>query len=168
MRLLSQLERENYFVERSNKKDVYNKWRIFNLVFVKIKQKNLKWILKSSLLMTENRLKTYIKTLAIETSCKEFIDVNTKILNEIKNDTKVINQLKIHRALSNLKRFLIIKILEIKPMCTCALAKLFDATDGAITHHLKILEDAGLIIGKKQGYYTIYYTKESLIEEIKL
>ena len=73
MRLLSQLERENYFVERSNKKDVYNKWRIFNLVFVKIKQKNLKWILKSSLLMTENRLKTYIKTLAIETSAMKRI-----------------------------------------------------------------------------------------------
>jgi predicted transcriptional regulator len=133
-----------------------------------MKQKKLKWILNFSLLMTEDRLKTYIETLDVETSCKEFIDVNTKILNEIKKNPKFVNQLKIHRALSNIKRFLILKILEAKPMCTCALANLFDATDGAITHHLKILEGAGLIVGKKQGYYTIYYTKESLIEQIQL
>ncbi len=116
--------------------------------------------------MTEDRLKNYIETLEIGTTCKEFLDINKSILNQIKDDPEFVNQLKIHNALSNNKRFLIMKILERKAMCTCALAKLFETTDGAITHHLKILEEAGLIIGKKQGYYTIYYTKESLIEQI--
>jgi ArsR family transcriptional regulator len=118
--------------------------------------------------MTEDRLKNYIKTLELGTTCEEFLNNNKSILEKIANDPDFIYELKIHHALSNNKRFLMMKILEIKPMCTCALAKLFDTTDGAITHHLKILEEAGLIIGKKQGYYTIYYTKESLIEQISI
>jgi ArsR family transcriptional regulator len=118
--------------------------------------------------MTEDRLKNYIDTLENGTTCNDFLEHNKSIIEKIENDPDFNKQLKIHNALSNNKRFLIIKILEEKPMCTCALAKLFDTTDGAITHHLKILEEAGLIIGKKQGYYTIYYTKESLIEQISL
>jgi len=35
-----------------------------------------------------------------------------------------------------------------------------------ITHHLKILEDAGLIIGKKEGYFTRYYTVEELVQKL--
>ncbi|MFX0140279.1 MAG: ArsR/SmtB family transcription factor [Candidatus Hodarchaeota archaeon] len=115
--------------------------------------------------MTSNRFKNFIDSLK-ETNCEVFLDRNKALLKELKNNPQFINQLKIHNALSNKKRFLILKLLENQAMCTCALAQIFGTTDGAITHHLKILENAGLIIGKKQGYFTLYYTKELLIEQI--
>lgn len=51
-------------------------------------------------------------------------------------------------------------------MCTCALARLFQKPDSSITYHLKILQNVGLIVGEKQGYYTIYHTKTDFLRKI--
>ena len=117
-------------------------------------------------MMTQDRLKNYLDYLNIDKTCDAYIDENRTLINDLKSNPQFIEEIKIHNALANKKRFLIIKILQNKPICTCALAKIFGTTDGAITHHLKILENAGLIIGKKKGYFTIYHTKNSLIEEL--
>jgi len=116
--------------------------------------------------MTEERFKNYIRDIEPSTSCTAFLDKYRERVNFLKSDPNALMELKINKALSNSKRYIILKLLEHNPMCTCALARVFDVSDGTITHHLKILEEAGLIIGKKDGYYTRYYTKKNLIETI--
>jgi len=116
--------------------------------------------------MTTDSLKHYLESIGFKISSNVFIRKHRVFIEKLKEDPKFDEEYNIHNALSNKKRFLIYKILEQHPMCTCALAKIFDTTDGAITHHLKILEKAGLIIGKKAGYFTSYYTKESLMKHI--
>lgn len=116
--------------------------------------------------MTQDRLKNYLDYLNIDITCDDYIDQNRTLINALKTNPQFIEEIKMHNALANNKRFLIIKILQNKPMCTCALAKIFGTTDGAITHHLKILENAGLIIGEKKGYFTVYHSKKSLIKEL--
>jgi ArsR family transcriptional regulator len=88
------------------------------------------------------------------------------LLEHIKSDSKYQKEFKIYKALGNKLRFFIYKTLENKPMCTCALAKIFNKPDSSISYHLNILQDANLIIGKKQGYFTIYYTKEVLLNDL--
>ncbi|MHA1490351.1 MAG: ArsR/SmtB family transcription factor [Promethearchaeota archaeon] len=114
--------------------------------------------------MTNDRFKNYIDFLDEEIAQDAYLKRSRTILKTIENEPQFIEQLKIHGALSNKKRFLILKFIEKQPICTCALAKILKATDGAISHHLKILERAGLIIGKKEGYFTSYYTRQSLLE----
>ena len=112
------------------------------------------------------RFKKYIQEVEETTTCQRFLDENKKFISQTKNNKKFLKEWKIHKALSNLNRFLMYKLLEIKPMCTCALANVFSVSDGTITHHLKILEKAGLIMGKKEGYFTRYYTKKNLIDQL--
>ncbi len=116
--------------------------------------------------MIEDRFKKYIQEIEGNTTCKEFLEINRMLIARITGDKEIIQEYHIHKALSNLKRFTILNVLQHKPMCTCALARIFGVSDGTITHHLKILEAAGLIIGKKEGYFTRYYTKKELIAEL--
>ncbi|MHA1585137.1 MAG: ArsR/SmtB family transcription factor [Promethearchaeota archaeon] len=67
-----------------------------------------------------------------------------------------------YSALSNKNRLLIYNLIKQEKMCNCVLAQILSLTEGSVTHHTKILENAGLIIGRKKGHFTIYYTPENL------
>jgi ArsR family transcriptional regulator len=138
-----------------NLRSILNSFKI-NLKLLKQK--------KLLLLMSKERFENYIQEMEKGTNCKEFLEESFKFISNIKKDPEATKEYKIHKALSNIKRFLIFYLLKKKPMCTCALANVFSVSDGTVTHHLKILEDAGLIIGKKEGYFTRYYTVEKLIQ----
>lgn len=112
--------------------------------------------------MSKDRFEKYIRDVENNISCDRYLKENQNLISKFDKDKQFKQELMIHKALSKRKRFLILKLLRTKPMCTCALAKIFGTTDGTITHHLNILKDAGLIIGQKEGYYTIYHTKENL------
>ena len=116
--------------------------------------------------MSEKRFKNYIQEIEKETTCEEFLKENRDFVMKITQDSEKLQEYKIHKALSNLKRYIINELLQTKPMCTCALANVFQVSDGTITHHLKILESAGLIVGKKEGYFTRYYIIKELIAEL--
>lgn len=108
----------------------------------------------------------YIDDIEKDTTSERFLSKYKEILANLENNPEIEKDLKIYIALSNKIRFLIFKLIEIHPMCTCALAKIFGKNDATITHHLKKLDNAGLISGKKQGYYTIYYSKKALIDQL--
>ncbi|MHA1999683.1 MAG: ArsR/SmtB family transcription factor [Promethearchaeota archaeon] len=74
--------------------------------------------------------------------------------------------LSIHKALSNNLRFLIYNLLKEDGLCTCALSVILDKPEGSLSHHIKILENAGLIIGQRKGRFTVYYTRENLIKQL--
>lgn len=59
-------------------------------------------------------------------------------------------------AVANKKRLIIINILKEKDRCVCELEAVLDESQPAISHHLKILENAGLIRGWKKGKFTHY------------
>ena len=42
----------------------------------------------------------------------------------------------------------------------------FFILEGSITHHIKKLDDAGLIIGRNKGHFIIYYTTENLKKKL--
>ncbi|MBD3196122.1 MAG: metalloregulator ArsR/SmtB family transcription factor [Candidatus Lokiarchaeota archaeon] len=116
--------------------------------------------------MENDRFKNYINEIESEITCKAFLEENKEILNQIKKSMKYDREIKIYKALGHKLRYRIVKILEKKPMCVCALAQIFEKSDSSIAYHLNELQKAGLIIGKKEGYFTIYYTKEKLLNEL--
>jgi len=112
------------------------------------------------------RFEKYIQEVEKNTTCEQFLEETHQIVSQIKHNKEIMEEWKLYKALSNLKRFIIYKLLEHKPMCTCALARVFSVSDGSITHHLKILEEANLIKGLKEGYFTKYYTKSNMIKQL--
>lgn len=60
------------------------------------------------------------------------------------------------RALSDPNRVKIIKMLQHKVMCVCEMRAALQIAQPSVSKHLKILEDAGLVIFHKDGMWVNY------------
>ena len=63
---------------------------------------------------------------------------------------------KILKALGEPKRFLLLQLMAERGFCVRALARRSCLTESAVSQHLKVLREAGLVYGVKKGYYTHY------------
>ncbi len=66
-------------------------------------------------------------------------------------------QLRIVKALADENRLRILKLIEYKPLCVCELQVVLDIVQSAVSRHLKILEDAGLIARRRAGVWVEFY-----------
>ena len=71
---------------------------------------------------------------------------------------------KFFSALANKKRVMILSILKKKDRCVCEIEAILDESQPAISHHLRILEKAGLIRGWKKGKFTHYDVVEDKLK----
>ncbi|MBN1330105.1 MAG: winged helix-turn-helix transcriptional regulator [Candidatus Heimdallarchaeota archaeon] len=99
---------------------------------------------------------------------QRYLQEANNLIKEIQAQEAFMMELKHYSALGNEIRYTILKLLEQKPLCTCVLAKLFDLKEATISHHLKILESAGLLIGIKKGPFIIYHTKKTALEILNM
>ena len=111
------------------------------------------------------KIEDFLTILKNDCSSNDFIEEYKKYLNELNQNENMDQEVKIFKALANKIRLEIIKLLNKGPLCTCALASIFELSEGSINRHLKILEDAGLIFGKKNGYFTLYYNRDKFFKE---
>jgi ArsR family transcriptional regulator len=51
-------------------------------------------------------------------------------------------------------------------VCVCELVPLFDVSQPTISHHLKVLREAGLVESEKQGLWAYYYTLPRELDEL--
>ncbi|MGB9854059.1 MAG: ArsR/SmtB family transcription factor, partial [Candidatus Bathyarchaeales archaeon] len=74
---------------------------------------------------------------------------------------------KLFKALADTTRLRILKLLGIREMCVCEIMIALDLTQPTASHHLKILENAGLVKGRKEGRWVYYdITNPKLIENM--
>jgi len=73
-----------------------------------------------------------------------------------KNDKEKALIKTILEALGSSDRLLILDALMEHDRCVCELEALMEKAQASVSHHLKILEDAGLIKGWKKGKFTHY------------
>ena len=60
------------------------------------------------------------------------------------------------KALSHPVRLQMVELLLQRRMCVRSLARHFDLSEPTISVHLKVLKNAGLILGEKKSYYMHY------------
>jgi len=65
--------------------------------------------------------------------------------------------IKVMKALSDPNRVKIVKLLQHKMMCVCELQAVLGIAQPTVSKHLRILEEAGLVIYKKNGLWVNYY-----------
>ncbi|MBP5665282.1 MAG: helix-turn-helix transcriptional regulator [Clostridia bacterium] len=63
---------------------------------------------------------------------------------------------KVIKALFEPKRFLLVRLMAERSYCVRALAYKSGISEPAVSQHLKVLREAGLVSGVKKGYYTHY------------
>ena len=50
-------------------------------------------------------------------------------------------------------------------VCVCELTPLFDVGQPTVSHHLKVLRDAGIVDSERQGLWAYYYVLPDALEE---
>ncbi|NWG11421.1 metalloregulator ArsR/SmtB family transcription factor [Candidatus Bathyarchaeota archaeon] len=60
------------------------------------------------------------------------------------------------KALADETRIRILKLLEVREMCVCEIMVALDLTQPTASHHLGLLENAGLVSGRKEGKWVFY------------
>lgn len=73
--------------------------------------------------------------------------------------------LKLFKCLSDMSRLRIIQSLTQGDMYTELLAERLELTPPTVSFHMKKLEDAGLVISRKEQYYTVYSLNRDMLEK---
>jgi ArsR family transcriptional regulator len=51
-------------------------------------------------------------------------------------------------------------------VCVCELVPLFDLSQPTVSHHLKVLREAGIVGSERQGLWAYYYVRPEALEEL--
>jgi ArsR family transcriptional regulator len=51
-------------------------------------------------------------------------------------------------------------------VCVCELVPLFDLSQPTVSHHLKVLRDAGIVDSERRGLWAYYYVTPDSLEEL--
>jgi ArsR family transcriptional regulator len=51
-------------------------------------------------------------------------------------------------------------------VCVCELVPLFDLSQPTVSHHLKVLRQAGIVESERQGLWAYYYVKPDGLKEL--
>lgn len=73
------------------------------------------------------------------------------------------------RALSDPIRVQLVDVLRANAgkVCVCELVPLFDVSQPTISHHLKVLRDAGIVESEKRGLWAYYYVQPESLEGLQ-
>jgi ArsR family transcriptional regulator len=70
------------------------------------------------------------------------------------------------KALSDETRFRLLDLLLVEALCGRALAQRLGISEAAVSQHIKILKDAGLVEGEKRGYWIHYSVQRKVVAQI--
>jgi ArsR family transcriptional regulator len=51
-------------------------------------------------------------------------------------------------------------------VCVCELVPLFDVSQPTVSHHLRVLREAGLVESERRGLWAYYYVRPGALEEL--
>jgi ArsR family transcriptional regulator len=71
------------------------------------------------------------------------------------------------KALAAPARVRMVQLLKDRALCVGALAKILGITPGAVSQHLGILKEAGLVEAEKRGYFMHYRLKQQTLARWK-
>lgn len=60
------------------------------------------------------------------------------------------------KAAADQTRLTVLKLLQTRELCVCELTAVLELAQSTVSKHLKILEDVGLVLSRKEGLYVFY------------
>ena len=71
------------------------------------------------------------------------------------------------RALSDDNRLRILARLRKGEQCVCTLVDALDCAQPLLSHHLRVLKEAGLVVDRREGRWTYYAINEQTVEAME-
>ncbi|MFY9177405.1 MAG: metalloregulator ArsR/SmtB family transcription factor [Caldicoprobacterales bacterium] len=73
---------------------------------------------------------------------------------------------KLLKAIGDESRFKILRLLLQHNYCVRALSKRLGLSESAISQHIKVLKEVGLLVGVKKGYYMHYDVNRDILHKL--
>lgn len=80
--------------------------------------------------------------------------------------SKYLEVQNIFKALSNTTRLQIIDMLSNKEMCACDLLDGLSISQPTLSHHMKVLTETGLVLGRKEATWMYYSINRQFIPKV--
>ena len=81
-------------------------------------------------------------------------------------DKKIENTARMFRALSVEKRVEIVQLLANRTLCVGALSHITGISPGAVSQHMRVLRDAGVVEPDRRGYFVHYNLAPGIEKQI--
>lgn len=75
-------------------------------------------------------------------------------------------EVKIFKALADINRLKIVKLLKEGELCACELTVALDNSQSTVSHHLSILKNAGVIKERKDGKWSYFRLSDGAVIEL--
>jgi DNA-binding transcriptional ArsR family regulator len=85
------------------------------------------------------------------------------IAKELCDDTSIRRSSRILKTISDPNRHKMIRLLSLRSMCVCEIMAALDMTQSVASHHLQLLENAGVLTKKRKGKWIFYKIADSTI-----
>lgn len=73
----------------------------------------------------------------------------------------------VFKALGDENRIRILLLLGGGELCACKLLEYLQISQSTLSHHMKILCDAGIVVGRKEGRWTYYSISQENVAQIR-
>ena len=98
-------------------------------------------------------------------NAEEHIKELKKAASEAADPADAKRRAKIMKALGDENRQRVLGLLGRREMCVCELMAALELTQPTTSHHLKILEEAGVVAGRREGKWVFYGLRDGRILE---
>jgi ArsR family transcriptional regulator len=102
-------------------------------------------------------------------SDKKELELRTQRLNSLSsnlNEKTLTSEVRIFKALADINRLKIIKLLKEGELCVCELTAVLSTSQSTVSHHLSVLKKAGLIKERKEGKWSYFRLSDGAVIEI--
>ena len=81
---------------------------------------------------------------------------------------QAVRMARVGKALGDPVRLQLVDVLRkhAGKVCVCELVPLFDLSQPTVSHHLKVLREAGIVGSERRGLWAYYYVKPAAVEEL--
>lgn len=83
----------------------------------------------------------------------------------LKDDQDLVERARVFQALGNETRLKILGLLAVQDLCMCDITTTLESAASTITHHLRMLQDANLIVPHQEGRFTVYSLNREPLEK---
>ncbi|MHA1167193.1 MAG: ArsR/SmtB family transcription factor [Candidatus Hodarchaeales archaeon] len=117
---------------------------------------------KSTAIDLEDRLSRFLEAIG-SCSCKDASSHRSELVKAKLPGKMIEPVIKALKAIAEPKRLQILYLLKDgTPKCLCELEAVLDISQPTITHHIKVLEKAGVIETRKSGKWLLCMVKDSI------
>ncbi|HIE18895.1 TPA: ArsR family transcriptional regulator [Candidatus Bathyarchaeota archaeon] len=122
---------------------------------------------KSQASKLSKRLERLVKTeICPAEDVSQYAQELRELITHVADEKTVKMESRFFKALSDETRIKILKLLSLRRMCVCEIMVALNLTQPTASHHLRILENAGIVNDEREGKWIFYSIANPKVTEI--